>query len=123
MVFISKFKQPNEAQDKYLMEVYNSLTDEHKAKVDKQANRKINALIGGGIAILALFLFLAIFIMVVSEDGFGIGAGLFCLLLNLYPLYLITHANSWKKALPHQRIPLVKYEVMNYLNKQSEKQK
>lgn len=118
MIFISKFKQPTEAQDKSLMEVYNSLSDEYRAKVDKKANNKINLLIGCGVVLLILFLPLAIFVMAMVDVVFG----LLCLLINLYPLYLITHANSWKKALPHQRIPLVKVEVMNYLNWQSKKQ-
>ena len=119
MIFISKFKEPTEAQDKSLKDVYASLSDEYRVKVDKQANNKINLLIGCGIVLLALFLFMAVFIMVEGDVVFG----LLCLLINLYPLYLITHASSWKKALPHQRIPLVKYEVMNYLNRQSQKKK
>jgi hypothetical protein len=119
MLTIKKFKQPDAENDKKLKEIYDSLNEKNRAYVDKRTNVVINTVVIGGVMLLLLALGLSLFIMVSGM----VDVGLLCLIFALYPIYLISNANSWKKALPHQKIMLIKDEVVFLLNKQTKELK
>ena len=114
--YIKKFKEPTEENDKKMLEIYNSLSEKNKIKVDKRATIVKNCYLFIGIFLLITFLGVGIFTLVSG----GAIVSVFMLILCLYPIFLIKNSLSWNKAKNYQRIPLARNDVIFLLKRQEQ---
>lgn len=114
--WLKKFKKPNEQYDKKLFLIYDALSEENKAIVDKKANRIITTCISLYAILFFIIAGLFIFLSVMKVEAMF---SLFVAIISLLLVYCVWSASTWKKAQPHQKMMLVQNYAVQVLNSQN----